>query len=52
MVKKDKSHLFYIIKVIRDVGGRMARDERIFKSLIVLEVYQKKYDYLYIIEKE
>ena len=29
MVKKNKLHLFYVIK---DVGGRMARDGRIFKS--------------------
>ena len=27
MVKKDKSLLFYVIKVIKDIGGRRARDE-------------------------
>ena len=37
MVKKDDSYLFYVIK---DVGGHRARGERIFESLIVLEVCQ------------
>ena len=32
MVKKEKLLLFYVINVIKDAGGRMARDERIFKS--------------------
>ena len=36
MVKKN-NHLLYVIK---DAGGRMARDERIFKSPIVLVVCQ------------
>ncbi len=34
MVKKDEPYLFYVIK---DVGGHIARDERIFKSPIVLK---------------
>jgi hypothetical protein len=37
MVMKNKLHLFYVIK---DAGGHMARAERIFKSPIVLEIYQ------------
>jgi hypothetical protein len=47
MVKKDEPYLFSVIK---DAGGRMARDERIFKSPIVLEVCQKTMD-IYILEK-
>lgn len=42
MVKKGRA-VFYVIKVIKDVVGRMVRAERIFKSLIDLEVCQNYY---------
>ena len=38
-------------EIIKDAGGRMARDERIFTSPIVLEDMPNCCGYLYTIEK-
>ena len=38
-------------EIIKDVGGRIARDERIFTSPIVLEDMPNYYGYLYVSEK-